>query len=432
MNRPLCVALAALLLAGPARAADEKQTFEITVAAGKYDRVNAPVNVVLFVKKELATYPIAVLTPKDGKETTGQLTGLGLLSPAPEGKKDGVPRELHFVLPSLKAGETVTYQVTVGGLPSVFQPFGFFWKEKPGQSDDLTWTDFGKEPRPVLRYVRPTFDDSSKEKREQTFKVFHHLYDPTGERLVTNPGVVGLYPHHRGLFYAFNKVSYGDGFKKKADVWHCTGDAYQSHEKTLSQVNNPRMARHLVELAWHGEKKEVFALEEREMTVYNVPGGQLLDFASRVRTTGGPVKLDGDPQHAGFHFRAALEVAEKTAKQTYYVRPDGIGKPGETRNWDPKTMMGPVNLPFDAMSFVLGDQRYTAAILDHPSNPKESRHSERDYGRFGSYFATEVTGDKPLTVRYRFWLQKGEMTVEQVKAMADNFVHPVEVRVQSK
>jgi len=48
--------------------------------------------------------------------------------------------------------------------------------------------------------------------------VFHHLYDPTGKRFVTNGGHTNdnitdakklLYPHHRGIMYGFNKCSYG-------------------------------------------------------------------------------------------------------------------------------------------------------------------------------------------------------------------------------
>jgi hypothetical protein len=55
------------------------------------------------------------------------------------------------------------------------------------------------------------------------------------------------------------------------------------------------------------------------------------------------VTLDGDPQHAGFHFRADNEVAAKTSKQTVFTRPDGTDQPGKTRNWpDVKTH---VNLP---------------------------------------------------------------------------------------
>src|SRR5260370_17366727 len=107
-----------------------------------------------------------------------------------------------------------------------------------------------------------------------------------------------------------------------------------------------------------------------------------MEFASRLKTTSGKVRLDGDPQHAGFQFRAANEVAGKeSAKQTYYLRPDGKGAFGATRNWEPKTKEGPVNLPWDAMSFVLGGKRYTVAYLNSPQNPKESRFIERDYRR---------------------------------------------------
>ena len=161
---------------------------------------------------------------------------------------------------------------------------------------------------------------------------------------------------------------------------------------------------------WHGPDQAVFAKEEREVTVYNVPGGTLVEFASRLKTTNGPIKLDGDPQHAGFQFRAHNDVAETSAKQTYFLRPDGKGKPGETRNWDPKTKKGPVNLPWDAMCFVIDGKRYTCVYMNHPKNPGESRWSERDYGRFGCYFEYELTPENPLVVNYRVWLQDGEMT----------------------
>ena len=59
--------------------------------------------------------------------------------------------------------------------------------------------------------------------------------------------------------------------------------------------------------------------------------------------------------------------------------------------WD----SGHADLPWNAMSFVLGGQRYTVAYLDHPNNPKEARYSERNYGRFGSYFEREVTAQAP-------------------------------------
>jgi hypothetical protein len=147
-----------------------------------------------------------------------------------------------------------------------------------------------------------------------------------------------------------------------------------------------------------------------------------------------PVHLDGDPQHSGFQFRAAEEVNDKSVKQTYYLRTDGKGpltenggKGDETRNWDDKTKdPHTVNLPWDAMSFLIGEKpkRYTVVYLDRKSNPKEARFSERDYGRIGSYFVADVIKDKPLEVNYRLWIQAGEMTVPQCAALDADFDTP--------
>jgi len=416
MNRIAALAaFACCTLAAPAPAA-ERHTFSITVTAGKHARSQTPVSVPITLPAALAQVTTASLSGPNNAGFMGQVTAPGLLAEstaAPEGR---VRRELHFILPSLKADQSATYKVSIPteiGLKVEI----FSWHDAPGEYTELR---FGS--RPVLRYVYKALDDKH---REETFKVYHHLYDPTGQHLVTK-GPGGLYTHHRGIFYGFMKVTYGAG--KVVDIWHCKEDTYQGHEKFLAAEEGPVLGRHRVQIAWHGKGKEVFAREERELTVYQVPGGQLVEFASKVRSTDGKVKVDGDPQHAGFHFRAAQEVAEKTNKQTYYLRPDGKDKPGATRNWPGSK--DHVNLPWDAMSFVLGGQRYTAAYLDKPTNPKEARFSERDYGRFGSYFVTEFTQPKPLTVNYRIWLQEGEMTGEGVATRSADFVEPVKVTVK--
>ncbi len=303
---------------------------------------------------------------------------------------------------------------------SVAQHVAYQFKQTPHDSVTISAGD-----RPLLRYMHAPLNDATKEAREQTYKVFHHVFDPAdGSRLVTK-GPGGQYTHHRGLYFGWNKVSYGDG--KKADVWHCSGDAFQSHEKFLKQDVTADKATQAVLIHWHGPLKEVFAEEERELQISSKAGasaqGTQIDFFSTVRTKAGPIMLDGDPQHAGFHFRADNEVAEKTKAQTYYLRPDGKDEPGKTRNWDhkgrdPRT----VNLAWNAMSFMLGEQRYTALYIDHPQNPKEARYSERDYGRFGSYFEYQLTDATPLKVKYRVWLQRGELTVEQCSKLAAEFV----------
>jgi hypothetical protein len=74
----------------------------------------------------------------------------------------------------------------------------------------------------------------------------------------------------------------------------------------------------------------------------------------------------------------------------------------------------------------------TVAYLDHPANPKEARFSERDYGRFGSYFEYDIDEGKPLTVHYRLWLQDGLMKPADVAALSRDFVEPVKVTVQAR
>ncbi len=335
-------------------------------------------------------------------------------------------RELDFILPQLKAGQSAHFTAEILAIAPAASSASdkFHWKDTPGDHDLLSFGD-----RPVMQYMYHPLDDSTKAAREETYKVYHHVFDSTGKRLLTK-GPRGQDSHHRGLFYGFNRVTYDNG-KKKANVWECSGDAYQSHEGFLSSEAGPVLGRHLLAIDWHGEKKEVFAHEQREMTVYDVPGGTLIDFASELKTADGPVKLDGDPQHAGFHFRAPDEVATKTSKKTYFVRPDGVGKEGDSRNWgsdsrDPRT----VNLPWNGMSFVVGGKRYTAALIDRPSNPKEARYSERPYGRFGSYFEYNLTKDHPLSIAYRFWIQDGTMQPAQIARLADDFVDPVTVTVK--
>jgi hypothetical protein len=392
---------------------------DITVAAGQHARRNVPVCAqVPSGQIDAATLRSVTLTLPGGRAIPAQTTSPGLLS--------SCAREIHFVLPHLPAGESLRLRAILAtDAPS--SPRGFVWHDDPGNHIDLL---FGT--RPVVTYHYERLDESTPASRVRTYKVFHHLYSPRGDRVVTNglsddPKVHS--PHHRGIFYGFNRISYGNN--RTADLWHCTNGAYQEHDRFLASEAGPVLGRHRVAISWHGQDN-AFAQEERELTVYNVPGGQLVEFASRLRSLAGKVRIDGDPQHAGFQFRAHNDVDAMTAAETVYVRPDGVGKPGETRNWDPKARQGPVNLPWNAMSFVLGGKRYTVAYLDHPENPKEARFSEREYGRFGSYFEYTIDEGRPLTVHYRLWLQEGLMTPADVAALSQDFVDPVQVMVQAR
>lgn len=329
-----------------------------------------------------------------------------------------------LIIPQLKAGTPVI--VTCPAQQITLQPASFEFVENKGKSIDLK---YGKKN--VVRFMNEKRDGTTKDTHELTFKPFHHVFDPEkGETLLTNgTGLASnkdlLYPHHRGLFYAFNKISYE---KEMCDVWHGRNGEYVECDNIASQDVGPTFAKQRAALSWHGKDGKVFANELREVTTYNTKGGTLIDFNSELSTQLEKVRLDGDPQHAGFHFRAAMDVSKNGKVNTYYVRPDGKGKTGETRNWEPKNSdKRTINLPWDACSFMVDGKRYTVLRIVNPENPKETRGSERDYGRFGDYFEWDLTPKTPLKVKYRVWIQSGEMSVEQCSAMYEGYAHPPKV-----
>lgn len=341
-----------------------------------------------------------------------------------------VKQYLVFVLPRLKARQVLTVRPTV--VNYVVAPPEFRFVEKLGEPVELVYGGVGGQ-RPVLQYFHLRRDPAD---HFYTFKPFHNVYDPaTGRVMLTNTSAKtpkdGLFPHHRGLFFGFNRISYGE--RQSADTWHGTNNVYTVHEKFTRQETGEVLGRHRAVIGWYGPDGRLFASEEREVTVYAVPGttGTLIDWSTVLTTSLPKVRLDGDPQHAGFHVRAHMEVAQNGKQNTYFLRPDGKGKPGETRNWDPKAQepdRRTINLPWNAMSFVISGKRYTILRANHPDNPGETRGSERDYGRFGDYFEYDLTPDRPLRLKYRLWVQEGELTVEQCERVVAAFVRPPAVK----
>jgi hypothetical protein len=325
--------------------------------------------------------------------------------------------------------------------------------EKPNE-----YVDVVRHNHTLVRFINKKRDDKD---HYLTFKPFHQVFAPSWGKPEKEINLTSgahpktaefLFPHHRGIFYGFNKISYGD--KQTADIWHGEKNVYSQCDKIM--IDNDygfgnAFGRYTVAISWHGMDGATFAEEQRETTVYSIgdddkkSAATMIDLVSVLSTKLDKVKLDGDPQHAGLHFRAAQDVAmkietEKAAAKkegrtpklpdTYYLRPDGQGKPGEYRNWDPKSKdPKTINLPWNACSFVSQGQRYTVLRMSHPDNPKDSRGSERDYGRFGDYFEYELTPKTPLKVQYRFWIQPGEMTKDQCEALYNGYTLKLDVTV---
>lgn len=126
------------------------------------------------------------------------------------------------------------------------------------------------------------------------------------------------------------------------------------------------------------------------------PAIVVVDFVSRLRAVGGAMRLDGDPEHAGVHYRPANEVV---ASETTYVFPKENANPKADRDY-----------PWVGETCTLNGKRYSVVHLNHPDNPKETVYSAyRDYGRFGAFFKKDLRKDDVLTLKYRFLISEGEM-----------------------
>ncbi|HYE99262.1 MAG TPA: DUF6807 family protein, partial [Planctomycetota bacterium] len=192
---------------------------QVVVDPGPRDRFHVPVRVAL---PPDAPTREAVLVDAQGGRVPAQVVA------------EGDVRVLVAVVPSLKAGTPSTFKLAWES-PGAG---AFRWHDTKGEHLELRHGE-----RPVLRYMYAPLDESSKEARERTYKPFHHVFDPAGTRLLTK-GAGGQYTHHRGIYYGFNKVTYGDG--RKADVWHCGGQAHQLHEAVLQTDEGPVLGRHRV------------------------------------------------------------------------------------------------------------------------------------------------------------------------------------------
>tara|TARA_R110002096_G_scaffold119925_7_gene259924 strand:+ start:58 stop:1026 length:969 start_codon:yes stop_codon:yes gene_type:complete len=297
----------------------------------------------------------------------------------------------------------------------------FEWGDTEGK-----YLDLKQGSRSIARYVYEPIDESTPERREETYKPFCHIFQPGSSEQFLTKGPGGKFTHHRGIFYGFSRISYTDkdGEKhEKVDTWHCR-DAHQVHRKFLKQEADKDSASFTALIVWIGKDGNGFATEERTMRFKMENSDIVVDFESKLTSTVPMLQIDGDPQHAGFQFRANNDVSEKHSNATYYIRPEsGAGPAGATINWSSKTDTEQTrDIPWKAMCMTLGDKRYTISYLDRPTNPKPARFSERDYGRFGSYFATEVPKDEPLEVRYRLVIHSGELKAESVAKLSEQYL----------
>ena len=384
------------------------------------DRDRGPSIVQCAVGGKLANSKVVTLADSDGNRLFGQISKRATLGADFESEN-----VLTFVVPEMQPNQKIEYQILNDALNP---PRTFTWHDDGSTQAELQIGDVS-----VLKYMYEEVDDSSKQRRQETYKPYHHVFSHDGKtRLTKGPG--GLFPHHRGIFFGYNRISY-DG--KKADVWHCKNGESQIHTGNLARESGPVFGRHANVIDWNGQDGNAFARETRQLTAFKIGSNTMIQFDVRLDSLGEEISLRGDPQHAGVQFRASQSVPDKTKMKTFYIRPDGKAEPGSFRNWSNKKDESEINrahvdLPWHAVSLFIDDQQYSICNIGHPENPKPARFSERDYGRFGSYFEYDLTPESPLVAKYRFWIQDGEIEIESANKLMNDFSNPLNCSVDLK
>ena len=263
---------------------------------------------------------------------------------------------------------------------------------------------------PVYRHETPVFNPA---KHGDTFKTFHHVYGFHGEGMLTK-GPGGLYPHHRGLFLGWSKTTTAG---KEMDSWHGTNGSSSRHVKYLPEreIVGAEKAQRASVTEWTESDGTVLVRDTREVTAYfPAPGKLYLDWTITIASaTGQEVSLDGDPQHAGFQFRADSLIT------TF----EYMGPADKTGTGDVWTMKDANSWAVN--KFSLKGHGYAVMQMDHPKNPRPVVVSHRDYGRFGHYFTAKIPADKPLTIYFRTLVWDTDLnpapTLEQAQALYNEF-----------
>jgi hypothetical protein len=399
----------AILLGGVAGGA-ERLALRVSAPG---DCVDVPVHVSIELPRGLADVPLEEIGVGLRQADTGQVVP-GQLVKTDEGKA-----ELWWILPQAKASTPSAWVATLGKKSKADWDV-FSWKDNKGQYLDLL---FGG--RKVTRYMY-AYDTSTKQRTFETYKPFHHVFDASGNLLTNGPD--GLhpylkdkirYPHHRGIFVGWNKLAFGG---QQYDLWHMKG-VHQVHQRFLELTAGPVMARSSARIYWNDKNGEPIIAEQRQTTVFRQgdPTVLLMDFQTELKAVRDDVFLNGDPEHAGFQYRAHNDVnaGGEDVKATYLFHTNGI---------NPKKDH---DLPWAAMSYGLSSGRYSVQHMNHPDNPKPTVYSAyRDYGRFGAFFKKEIGAGRTLMLRYRIWVGQGRMPKRREPAnRCSAFVNAPEVEV---
>lgn len=273
---------------------------------------------------------------------------------------------------------------TLLALLAFIPAFGADIKVTPNEAVDVA-----QEGKVVARFMM-SHDVSTPAKRLENYKPYLHVFDPSGAlRLTKGPGF--NFTHHRGIMLGFAKINVGG---RNFDRWHMTGG-----DQVVTAVK-PTDSGFVASIDWQGAGAAAKPIlnEERAFTFTkaSAPFYLGIEMKSALKPDQGEAKIDGDPEHAGAQFRPSEKI---DGTKTTYVYPGKDVLIHKVRD-----------LTWVAEIFTIEGKTFTALLLNHPSNPKDTAFSAyRDYGRFGAFPKGMATPEAPFKLRYKWLIAEGDV-----------------------
>jgi len=381
----------------------------LTVHAGPHDRENCPVRVSL--KPEQADAGLLAL--RDA--TTGILLPCQTV---PGAQPDEM--ELHFILPTLRAGAALT--LVPEARPALCGD-RVILTDVPGEKVDVSvdgepFTSYvyaERFVRPFLLPIRGPFGDSV----TRSYPVVPDL-----------PGEKQDHPHHKSVWTAWGDVN-------GVDHWsEIKGHGWIAHRRFTRLDSGSACATLTAVNDWLTPDRGARQLEEeRTVRFYALPAaGRAVDFTIRFRFTDGDVRF-GDTKEGGI---LSVRVASSMDASGDGVIQNSFGGTNEGETWGKRAhwcdYYGPVN-----------GKRVGIGIFDHPENVRYPVYWHvRNYGLMTAnpFGLSHFRGDKKwdgtktfaagseLTFRYRLYIHADGTDKAGVAGKYHDFVNPPQVKVE--
>lgn len=401
LQRTLFLLTFLLALASAAQAKD----YDVAVSAINHDYRNMPVRVRIDTPENfagVAVFEKDAILPSQARSVDGKV-------------------EVAWVVPDLKKGETIHFRLTPERVARPVPASGVIVDRVGTEDLDIRinnkfFTRYDTRTGPNKPYFYPIFgaDDKRMTRRYGVETVAGESHD---------------HPHHRGLWFTHGAVN-GEDFWSEGDK------TAKTVNKKYEEIQSGPVFGHFKAFTdWITHDGKKIAEDTRDITIFNMPDGRMLQFDITIKAVGGPL-LFGDTKEGSFGMRLP-DTMRVEGGMGHIEMSTGVK---DKATWGKKAAWVDYYGPVDG-------ETVGVAIFDHPSNLRHpTTWHVRDYGLFAAnpFGLHDFNNDKDhptagdytvkegeaVTFRYLVYFHKGTTTEAHIADVWTNYTDGPKIEVR--